>query len=94
MAKATGLISLLLDATSSQVVPFAIPLYIKHILHGLTGVLLCVPFIFAHRKSVDFVVGTRWLPFIMEIVRDFHSGYFDCSSSFQTVVDLYCCITG
>jgi len=30
----------------------------------------------------------------MEIVHNFHSGYFDCRGSFQTVVDSYCCITG
>jgi len=34
-------------------------------------------------KSIDFVVDTWWLPFTMEIVRNFHSGYFDCRSSFH-----------
>jgi len=29
----------------------------------------------------------------MEIVCNFHSGYFDCRGSFQTVFDLYYCIT-
>jgi len=40
MAKATGLIHLLFDITSAQKVPFAIPLYIKYILHGLTNALI------------------------------------------------------
>jgi len=48
MAKAIGLIFSLLNVTSAQEVPFAIPLYIQCIFHGLTRVLLCVPFIFAH----------------------------------------------
>jgi len=29
--------------------------------------------------------------FVTEIVRNVHSGYFDCRGSFQTTVDLYCC---
>jgi len=37
-------------------------------------------------KSVDFVVGTRWVPFIMKIIHNFHSGYFDCRGSIQTVI--------
>ena len=32
--------------------------------------------------------------FITEIVRIFHSDYFDCRGAFQTVLDLYCCVTG
>jgi len=45
-------------------------------------------------KSVSFVADTWWLLFITEIVRNFHSGYFACSNSFQRVVDSYCCIVG
>ena len=35
-----------------------------------------------------------WLPFEMEIVRIFHSGYYECRGAFQTVLDSYCCVTG
>jgi len=28
----------------------------------------------------------------MKIICSFHNGYFDCRGSFQTVVDMYCCI--
>ena len=31
---------------------------------------------------------------VTEIVRIFHSGYFDCRGAFQTVLDSYCCVTG
>jgi len=51
MAKATGLIFSLFNVTSAQEVPFAIPLYVQYILHGLTMALLCVPFIFVHHKK-------------------------------------------
>ena len=50
MAKATGLTFSLFDVASTQEVPFGIPQYIQYILHGLTCVLLCVPFIFADSK--------------------------------------------
>ena len=54
MAKATGLIFSLFDVASAQEVPFGIPQYVLCILHGLTSVLLCVPFIFADsQKSVN-----------------------------------------
>ena len=53
MAKAMGLIFSLFDVASARQVPFGIPQYIQCILHGLTNVLLCVPFIFADRESVD-----------------------------------------
>jgi len=78
MAKATGL---LFDVTSARKVHFTIPLYIQYFLHGLASVLLCIPFT---AKSVDFVVGMWWLPFVTEIVRNFHSDYFDSRDSFQT----------
>jgi len=51
MAKATGLIFSLFDVASAREVPFAIPLYMECILHGLTMALLCVPFIFVHHKK-------------------------------------------
>ena len=46
----------LLDITPAQEVLFCIPQYVQYILQGLTGVLLCVPFIFADSESVDLMV--------------------------------------
>ena len=46
-AKATDLIFSLLDVASAQQVPFGIPQYIQYMHHGLTFVLLYVPFISA-----------------------------------------------
>jgi len=54
MAKATGLIFSLFDVTSAREVPFAMPLYMQCILHGLNTALLCVPFIFVHHKKCRF----------------------------------------
>jgi len=51
MANATGLIFSLFDVASAREVPFAIPLYIQCILHGLSTALLCVPFIFVHHEK-------------------------------------------
>ena len=94
-AKATGLIFSLFDVTFAQEVPYGIPQYVQCILHGLTSVLLCVPFIFVDSESANLaVVSTLWLPFVMEIVHIFHSGYFDCRGASQTVLDLYCCVMG
>jgi len=92
-AKAMGLIfcCLTFNITSAQEVTFEMLLHIQSILYELTSAFLCVLFIFVHHKSLDFVVGMWWLP---EIVCNFHSGYFDCRGSFQTVVDSYCGITG
>ena len=94
MAKATGLIFSLFDVASAREVLFGIPHYVQCILHGLTSVLLCVPFIFADSKKYRFGDSTLWLFFIMEIVRICHSGYIDSRSAFQTVLDSYCCVTG
>ena len=71
MAKATGLIYSLFDVASAQEVPFGILQYVQRILHGLTSVLLCVPFIFTDSKKCRFGSSMWWLPFIMEIVRIF-----------------------
>ena len=49
-----GLIFSLFDVASALEVPFAIPQYIQCILHGLTSVLLCVPFIFADSEKCRF----------------------------------------
>jgi len=54
MAKAMGLNFLLFDVASAQEVPFAIPLYIQCVLHGLSMALLCVPFIFVHHEKCQF----------------------------------------
>jgi len=54
MAKAMGLIFSLLDVASAREVPFAIPLYIQCILHGLSTAVLCVPFIFVHHEKCQF----------------------------------------
>jgi len=51
MAKATGLIFSLFNVASTREVPFAIPLYMQCILHGLTTAFLRVPFIFVHHKK-------------------------------------------
>jgi len=53
-AKATDLIFLLFDVASAQEVPFAMLLYIQCILHELTRVPLCVPFIFTHHERCQF----------------------------------------
>ena len=47
-AKDMGLIFSLFDVTSAQQVSFGILQYVQCILHGLTSVLLCVPFIFSN----------------------------------------------
>jgi len=90
----TGLIFSLFDITSAREVFWGAPLFMQCILHGLTSALLSVPFIFFHHKSINFVVCTWWLPLVMKIICDFHSGHFGCRGSFLTVVDLYYCITG
>ena len=92
-AKATGLIYSLFDVALARKVPFGILQYVECILHGLTSVLLCVPFIFADSEKCQFGDNTRWLPFITEIVCICHSGYFDSRGTFQTVLDLYYCVT-
>ena len=54
MAKATGLIFSLFDIASAREMPFGIPQYVQCTLHGLTSVLLCVPFIFADSERYRF----------------------------------------
>ena len=71
---------------------FGIPQYVQCILHGLTTVLFCVPFIFAEIESVDLVVAHDGFLCIMEIIRILHSGYFDHRCAYQSVLDLYCCV--
>ena len=57
-AKAKGLIFSLFDVALARQVPFGILQYVQRILHGLTSVLLCVPFIFADRERCRFGVST------------------------------------
>ena len=77
-AKATDLIFSLFDVTSAGHMPFGILQYVECILHGLTSVLFCVPFIFADSERCRFGGSAWWLLFIMEIIHIFHSDYFDC----------------
>ena len=56
-AKATGVMFSLFDVALDRQVPFGIPQYIQCILHGLTRVLLCVPFIFADSEKFQFAVA-------------------------------------
>ena len=49
-----SLIFSLFDVASAQDVPLGIPQYTQCILHGLTSVLLCVPFIFVDIKMCQF----------------------------------------
>ena len=104
MAKATGLIFSLFNVASAQEVPFGILQYVQCILYGLTSVLLCVPFIFADSKKCQFGSSTRWLPFIMEIVRSLQKCFSNISwfemlcnglniadngySTFQMIIDI------
>ena len=64
--------------------PFGILQYVQCILHGLTSVLLCVPFIFADNESVDLVVICDDFPWVMEssIVYILDRGYFDNRGAF------------
>jgi len=82
-AKAMGLIFLLFNVTLSLDVPFGIPQYVQYILHGLTSVLLCVPFIFAHHEKCRFC-GTHVMASIRN--RNRPSGYFDCRDSFKQLL--------
>ena len=54
MAKAIGLNFSLFDFASARHMPFGILQYIQYILHGLTSVLLCVPFIFDDSERCQF----------------------------------------
>jgi len=55
-AKTTGLIFALFDVASAREV-LGILQYVQCILQGLTGLLLCVLFIFADSESVNLVVA-------------------------------------
>ena len=61
-AKATGLIFSLFNVSSARQVPFCIPQYVQCILHGLTSVLLCVPFILLTGKGVDLARARDGFP--------------------------------
>ena len=66
-AMATGLIFSLFNITSARQVPFGIPQYAQCILHGLTSVLLCVPFIFASSKKCRFGGSRYFLDFLRSL---------------------------
>ena len=53
-AKVTGLIFSLFDVASARQVTFGTLQYVQCILHGLTSVLFCVPFIFADSEKCQF----------------------------------------
>ena len=67
MAKATGLIFSLFDVTLAREVPFGIPQYIQCILHGLTYILICVPFIFADSKKCRFGGSMFFFPTVKQL---------------------------
>ena len=56
-AKVMGLNFSLFDIASSRDVPFGIPQYVQCMHHGLTFILLCVPFLFADSQKCRFVVA-------------------------------------
>ena len=57
-AKAMGLLIFsLFDVALSRDVPFGIPQYVQCMHHGLTFVLLCVPFLFADSLKCRFAVA-------------------------------------
>ena len=63
-ANAMDLIFSLFDVAYALEVPFGILQYVQCILHGLTSVFLCIPFIFADSEKCQS--GGFWLP-LMEI---------------------------
>jgi len=81
---------LIFDIASAQEVPFSIPQYIQCILHRLTSVLLCAPFIFADSEVCSEVLiwWLHMMAFFVFIMETVYSGYLDYRSSF----DLYCCV--
>ena len=92
--KATGLIFSLFDVASARQVPFGTPQYIQCILHGLTSVLLCVPFFFADREGINLARARDGLPSKWKLSVFFIMAILICRSAFQTVLDSYCCVTG
>jgi len=86
-----SLIFLLFNVTSAQEVPFGTLQYMQCILHGLTSVLLCVPFIFADSKMCWLYNCTWLLPL--------HKSHIFIVATLITEVlflisnDSYCCVT-
>jgi len=78
MAKATGLIFSLFDVVSAHEEPLAILLYMQCTYQCPR---LCPIHICSQQKVLICGWGV-WLPFTMEIVSNFYSGYFDCKCSF------------
>ena len=82
-AKATGLIFSLFNIASARQVPFDI-LQCIHMLHELTCVLLCVPFIFADSARCQFtVVPHDGFPMFTGIIRVFRCNWIDCRDVHQ-----------
>ena len=93
-AKATGLIFSLFDVALAQQVPFGILQNVQCIIHGLTTVLLCVPFIFVTGKGVDLARARDGFPskwkssvfFIVAILIADTTGHFVYESPMKKIV--------
>jgi len=86
MVKTTGLIFSLFNVTLAQEVHFAMLLYIQCILHGLTRALPLCPIHLCSLRKVSIL----WLACdgfnSMEIICNFHRGFFDCRISFKQLL--------
>ena len=69
---------------SAQEVPFGIPQCVQYILHRITSVFFCVPFIFADSKRCQFGGIRDGYLCITEIVNE--------CSTFQMIIDGRCTI--
>ena len=67
-AKAMGLIFSLFDITLSQDVPFYQPQYVQCMHHGLSFVLLSVPFVVADSPRCQFAVAQCMTGLISETI--------------------------
>jgi len=92
MANTTGFFLLFNIATAYEL-PFGIPQYVCTMYSSWA--YQHPPLCPNGQQSVTFVVGTCWLPFIIEIIHAFlYSGYFNYrGGAFQAVVHLHCCVT-
>ena len=79
----------LFDVASAWEVLFGMLQYIQYILHGLTSVLLCVPFIFA---GVNLEVPHHGSLCVIKIDHIFQSNYIAYKSTFRIVLDLHCSV--
>ena len=94
-AKATGLTFSLFNVASARLVPL-----VYRSTYNASFMDLPVFSFVSHSslltaKRVDLAIACDGLiPFVMEIIRIFRSGYFEGRSACRTVLDLYCCVTG